>query len=395
MKPFYIILFLFIFGSLQAQKKFTIDGRIEGMPVYMANNSSDLTSIGISSDQLLTYTELNNRINMHWYPISQLTFEAGIRNNFVFGNMLYVTNKAMDNAYNKLLTLDDGYINLTKSWAEGPNGVFYTNIDRLFASFELGKINAKIGRQRINWGLNMVWQPNDIFNTFNYLNFNYPERPGSDAIRVQYYTGYTSSAEMAYKIDHLKRSSYAAKFAFNQWNFDWQILGGVMNQEYYVAGLGWSGDIKGAGFTGEASYFQPMISDSTFKETLLATVSFNYTFPKGLFLNSSVLYNSQGTTGKAGRPFFIMMDNISALDYTLSKAQVFLETSYPITPLITLDLSGIINPFDGSFYIGPSANISLTDNVSLFLIAQTFFGETGSEYGDYGQMYFARLSWNF
>ncbi len=392
-----LITFFLIITSLSliAQKKFEVDGHIEGMPVYMANNQSDLSAIGIPSDQIMTYTELNNRINLRWYPINELCFEAGIRNNFTFGNMLYQTNKVLDGAYNNLLVYDDGYVNLTKAWSESNNGVFYTNIDRLFATIELGKFNAKIGRQRINWGVNMVWQPNDIFNTFNYLNFNYPERPGSDAVRVQYYTGYTSTLDMAYKIDHRKRSSYAARYVFNQWNYDWQLMGGVMNQEYYVAGLGWAGSLKGAGFTGEASYYSPMISDTSFKETLIATVSFNYTFQKGLFLHGSVLYNSNGTTGKAGRGFFSMMDNISALDYTISKAQVFAQVSYPLTPLIKIDMSGIINPFDGSFYLGPSVDLSLTEDVSLYLIAQTFFGESGSEYGDFGQMYFARISWAF
>lgn len=392
-----LILILFILTSLQswAQKKFEIDGRIEGMPVYMANNQSDLSQIGIGSDQMLTYTELNNRINFRWYPTQALSFELGMRNNATFGNMIYQTNYALNNAYNKLLTNDDGYVNLTKTWAEGPNGVFYTHLDRLFAALEMGKFNVRVGRQRINWGVNMVWQPNDLFNTFNYLNFNYPERPGSDAIRVQYYTGFTSSLDVAYKIDQQERSTYAGRFAFNQWNYDWQVMAGVMNQEYYVAGLGWSGDIKGAGFSGEASYYSPMINDTSFKETLLATISFNYNFANSLYLHASYLYNSQGTTGKAGRGFFVMMDNITALDYTLSMGQVFAQISYPLTPLIQLDMSGIMNPYDGSFYLGPSVNFSLTEDISLFLIAQTFFGDSGSEYGDYGQMYFARISWNF
>jgi len=395
MKKLIAVFLVIISLSSMAQKKFEIDGRLEGMPVYMANNKSDLSQIGIGSDQLLTYTELNNRINLRWYPLKELSFEAGIRNNATFGSLPYETNKALNNAYNQILSIDEGYVNLTKVWAEGSNGLVYTNIDRLFTSLELGKMNAKIGRQRINWGINMIWQPNDIFNTFNYLNFNYPERPGSDAIRVQYYSGYTSSLEVAYKIDRQERSTYAGRYAFNHWNYDWQLMGGVMNQEYYVAGLGWSGDIKGAGFSGEASYYSPMISDSSFQETLLATISLNYTFANSLYLHASYLFNSQGTTGKAGRGFFVMMDQISALDYTLSKGQAFAQVSYPLTPLIQLDISGILNPFDGSFYLGPSINFSLTEDISLFLIAQTYFGESGSEYGDYGQMYFARLQWSF
>ncbi len=292
-----IVFIILILSGLQllAQKKFEIDGRLQGMPVYMANNKSDLSLIGIESDQILTYTELNNRINLRWYPNNTLSFEAGIRNNYTFGNMMYQVNKAANNLYNELLTIETGYLDLTKAWYEDANGVFYTNVDRLFTNVELGQFNVRVGRQRINWGIGMVWQPNDIFNSFNYLNFNYPERPGSDAIRVQYYTGYTSGFDVAYKIDNQERSTYALKYGFNQWNYDWQVMGGVMNQEYYAAGLGWSGDIKGAGFNGEATYYKPMTSDTSLKETLLATISFNYTFANSLYLNFSALYNSQGT----------------------------------------------------------------------------------------------------
>lgn len=395
MKQIIFIIMLFSIFQSFAQKKFEIDGRLQGMPVYMANNKSDLSLIGIESDQILTYTELNNRINLRWYPINKLQFEAGIRNNFTFGNMIYQVNKAANNMYNELLKIDAGYVNLTKAWSEGPNGVFYTNVDRLFANVEMGKWNVRVGRQRINWGIGMVWQPNDIFNSFNYLNFNYPERPGSDAIRAQYYTGYTSSLDIAYKIDNQERSTYAMKYGFNYWNYDWQVMGGVMNQEYYVAGLGWSGDIKGAGFSGEASYFSPMTSDTTLKETLLVSISVNYTFANSLYFTLSGLYNSKGTTDKAGRGFFSLVDNISALDYTLSKAQLFGQVSYPLTPLINVDISSIVNPFDGSFYLGPAVNFSLTENVSFYVIAQTFFGSGGTEYGDFGQMYFGQISWNF
>ncbi len=392
-----IIFLILIFNGFQAfaQKKLEIDGRIQGMPTYITLNKNNLSIMGINNNQILTYTELNNRINLRWYPINKLNLEAGIRNNYSFGNMIYQINCISNNLYNKYLISETGWVNLTKTWHEDINGVLYTNVDRLFANLELGKLNVKTGRQRINWGIGMVWQPNDIFNSFNYLNFNYPERPGSDAIRIQYYTGYTSGFDLAYKIDNQDRSSYAMKYAFNQWDYDWQAIAGVMNQDYYMAGLGWSGDIKGAGFSGEISYFKPITNDANFKETILVSISANYTFQNSLFINFSALYNSKGTTKKAGRGFFSMIDNITVLDYTLSKAEFFGQIAYPLTPLINIDLSSIVNPFDGSFYLGPSVRFSLTDNVSFNLIAQTFFGEKGTEYGDFGKMFFGQLTWNF
>ncbi len=389
-----IILLILIINSFQvlAQKKLEVDGRIQAMPTYIANS---LSIMGIKCNQILTYTELNNRINLRWYPFDKLNFEVGIRNNYTFGNMIYQINILSDNLYNQYLISEKAWINLTKAWHEDANGVLYTNLDRLFANLEFGKLNIKVGRQRINWGVGMVWQPNDIFNSFNYLNFNYPERPGSDAVRVQYYTSYTSSLDFAYKIDNQERSSFALKYAFNKWDYDWQLIAGVMNQDYYMAGMAWSGDIKGAGFSGEASYFKPVTNGANFKETILASISANYTFSNSIYLNFSVLYNSQGTTEKAGRGFFSLINNLTVLDYTRSKAELFAQISYPVTPLINADLSSIINPFDGSFYLGPSVNFSLTDNISFDLIAQTFFGEKGTEYGDFGQMYFGQLTWNF
>ncbi len=390
-KIIFLVLALSCFQVL-AQNKLEVDGRIQGMPVYISNNSSIMR---IPYKQILTYTELNNRINLRWYPIDKLNFEAGIRNNYTFGSMIYQVNILSGNLYNKYITSEAGWLNLTKAWHEDANGVLYTNVDRLFANLELGKLNIKVGRQRINWGIGMVWQPNDIFNSFNYLNFNYPERPGSDAVRVQYYTSYTSSLDLAYKIDNQDKSSYAMKYSFNLWNYDLQIMGGVMNEDYYMAGLGWSGDIKGAGFSGEASYFKPITSGAGFKETVLVSISANYTFKNSLYINFSALYNSQGTTEKAGRGFFSLINNLTVLDYTKSKAELFGQISYSVTPLIRVDLSSILNPFDGSFYLGPSVNFSLTDNISFDLIAQTFFGKSGTEYGDFGQMYFGQLTWNF
>ena len=38
--------------------------------------------------------------------------------------------------------------------------------------------------------MNLVWNPNDLFNAFSFVDFDYEERPGSDALRIQKYTGY-------------------------------------------------------------------------------------------------------------------------------------------------------------------------------------------------------------
>ncbi|MDA3905700.1 MAG: hypothetical protein PF484_06460 [Bacteroidales bacterium] len=392
-----ILLLLLLFATLStfAQSKFTIDGRVEGMPVFWKLQGEDLSAIGMDAEKLYSYSSLNNRLNLNWYASDKIHFQMGVRTSYVFGDLVYEINSKLDGLYNNMNTEDPGWMNLTHAWHEDNNGVLFSNIDRLFFQYNGEKVSLTIGRQRINWGINMVWQPNDIFNSFNYLDFNYPERPGSDAVRFQYFTGMTSSLELAYKIDGKDQSTFAAKYAFNQWNYDFQFMGGMMNDEYWVGGFGFSGNIGGAGFNGEASYYFPKSDIPNLNEALIASLGANYMFKNSLFINVGGLLNSAGSTEKVSRSMFTMMENISALDYTQSMAALFASASYPITPLINLDFSGMMNPFDGSFYIGPSLNFSLSDNVSLYFIAQTFWGEEGSEYGDIGQMYFSRLQWNF
>ncbi len=377
------------------QSKFTVDGRVEGMPVYWKLKGDNLATLGLDLNKLYSYSSINNRLNLNWYPNSKIHFQMGLRTSYIFGDIVYELNSNLNGIYNAMYTDDPGWINLTHAWSQNENGVLVSNIDRLFLQYNGKKLTLTIGRQRINWGVNMVWQPNDIFNSFNYLDFNYPERPGSDAVRFQYFTGMTSSVELAYKIDAQNQSTYAAKYAFNRWNYDFQLMGGLMNDEYWVAGLGFSGSIGGAGFNGEAAYYIPKSNSVDEKETLIATLGTNYMFKNNLFINIGALLNSAGSTKKVARSMFTMMENISALDYTKSLANLFASASYPITPLINLDVSTMVNPFDNSFYFGPSLNISLNNNVSLYFIAQTFWGENGSEYGDIGQMYFSRLQWNF
>lgn len=392
-----LLLFCLISSSIfaNAQSKFTIDGRIEGMPVFWKMQGEDVSAIGLDAAKLYSYSNLNSRININWYATKNIQFHLGLRTNYVFGDLVYEINSKLDGLYNSLYTEDPGWINLNHAWHQDNNGVLFSNIDRLFFRYNHEKLSLTIGRQRINWGINMVWQPNDIFNSFNYLDFNYPERPGSDAIRFQYFTGMTSSLELAYKIDHKNQSTYAAKYAFNKWNYDFQFMGGVMNDAYWVGGIGLAGNIGGAGLNIEASYYNPKDNSLNIDDAIIASLGFNYMFKNSLFLNVGGLYNSAGSKEKVSRSMFNMMENISALDYTKSMAALFASSSYPISPLINFDMSGMINPFDGSFYIGPSLNFSVSENVSLYFIAQTFWGEKGSEYGDMGQMYFTRIQWNF
>lgn len=395
--------------NTSAQNKLQMSGFME----YLNNTwvpSNTYQTYGFNDWQ--NQSTIYNRINVWWAPVNNLEFHVGMRNNFTFGPLVAQYNKFFD--YGKLVTYDDGYLDLTWIISSDNSNVLYTNLDRLNMKLTLDKFELTVGRQRINWGTNLVWNPNDIFNAFNYFDFNYIERPGSDAILLEYYTGDFSSIQLAGKLNYRQELvdslifekklslTAAALYKFNRWSYDFQFFGGMMQTDF-TAGLGWSGNIGGAGFTGEASWFRDIDNFADTTGVVIASISANYIFKNQLMANFSVIYNSNGSTGDAyantvgaiGSLSTLFSSNLNVKNLTPSRFDIFGQLSYPATPLINVSFSAMLNPYDKSAYIGPSVNISLTDNISLMLVGQLFYGNTLTEFGDYGQMYFLDLKWNF
>ncbi len=377
------LIFLFIllaFGKINAQSDYNFTGYLENLQtVWIPKNSK----------QWIMMNSVTNRFDFAWYPNTDFTMNVSMRNIFDYGQYFQVVP-----GYASFITYDNGFMNLTKKIASNISYVFYTNIDRLNLLYSRGNFELQLGRQRINLGLNTVWTPNDIFNSSSYLNFDYVEKPGSDAIRLQYYTGVASSVEFAYKLNRNKQVTAAGIIKLNKWDYDFQLLGGMMKNDYVLGG-GWSGQIGGAGFSGEMTYFRNKKKFVDTNGVFVAAISGNYTFSNSLFVQAEFLYNSAGKVGKAGGLNNLFSRTYSAKNLSPARYSVFGEVSYPITPLFRADISAIFNPGDHSFYIGPYVNISLTEDIYLLITGQFFVGDNNSEWGNYGQFYYLRLKWNF
>jgi len=382
----YLILILTVMTfSLHAQEK-ERNWRLNGHFQTLQN-----VWIPPATSQWRTMTSINNRLDFRWAPGNSFSFHTGIRNNMNLGQMVQLYYPF----YAKMSTIEEGFFDLTKLWASDSSYYIYSNIDRVNVKWKAGKFEATVGRQRSNWGINLVWTPNDIFNSFNYFDFDYIERPGCDAVLLEYFTGTTSSLQLGFKIDSDDKITSALMFRFNRCNYDFQAFGGMMTEDV-VIGAGWSGDIKGAGFTGELSYFHPYEHFSDSSGVFVGSVSLNYTFKNSLFINGSYLFNSKGTNGPAGYgTVFSLYADISAKNFTLAKHSIYAGVGYPLTPLIRADMACIFNPNDKSGFAGPSVDFSLTNNLSFLVTGQVFWGEDLTEFGDYGSMYYMRLKWCF
>lgn len=338
-------------------------------------------------DQLQWTTLLHNRLNFKYTPSDEFKIRLEIRNRLFYGES--VKNTA---GFSEIIARDGGIVDMSWNIIDDGNMIFNTTIDRALVNYTKGNWDVTLGRQRVNWGMNLAWNPNDIFNTYNILDFDYEERPGSDAIRVQYYLGDFSKIEVASK----KGSSeddyiIAALYKFNKWSYDIQLITGVYQKDW-VMGAGWAGNLKNAGFKGEVSYFIPYENYFNSENVLSASVSVDYGFKKGLYLNSSVLYNS-GADDSSGNFESLLYTNLNAKNLMPYKYSAFLQLAKEFTPIFRGAFSTIYSITNDSLIVMPSLDYSLATNWELNFTGQSFFQL--DDYETLGNSLFVRLRWSY
>jgi hypothetical protein len=372
-------------GLLMAQEEENPEASFNGYLKFLQTiNYQDVR------DQWLIDNLIHNRLNFKYMPGEHFRFTAELRNRFFYGDFVRTFP-----GYDSLIGSDNGVVDLSFNIVQGNSFLLNSTIDRLYFDYTAGKWQVRFGRHRINWGQNLVWNPNDVFNAYSYFDFDYEERPGTDALRVQYFTGTTSSAEFIYQLgESLDDMSFMGLYRFNRWGYDLQFLGGTVKTDV-VLGTGWSGQIGGGGFRGEITYFHPKEQLDEAEGQLVASISGDYTLPSSLYLHAGFIYNSAGATGKPGTINPGILLETSAKYLTLSRMNLFGQVSYRFTPLLYGSIASIVNPFDGSFFAAPSLTYSIGDNTELLMIAQIFEGEPGSEFGGVGKLLYFRAKWSF
>ncbi len=360
-----IAFFISVFNtSIYAQKtrKWSLDGYIS----YMNSNMYDTISNAWIIDN-----QLHNRLNFDYFPIDNLSFTAQLRTRFIYGNSVL-----MIPGYADMIKSDNGFLHMNWNVVSEKNFLLNTTFDRLYVKYSFKNLDFQLGRQRINWGRTLIWNPNDIFNTYSYFDFDYVEKPGSDAVRIQYYTGPASSVELAASLNYDKRATIAGKWLINKWNYDFQFILGEMEQYDYVAGFGWAGAIKNLGFRGEATYFKPINqNDTTREESFSGTVSLDYTFGNSLNIMAQVLYTEITKDNPITNFATFYTSNLNAKYLSFTPWNIFGSVQYPVTPLFNVTIAAMYYPKINGYFLNPSFDYSLSDNLEFSFIYQFFKGK--------------------
>lgn len=354
-----LLCFCSVFSRAQTLKDIKLNN---GFVSYM--NTVEI--IDTMSNNWINDNLLHNRFNFNWSDEKKgFKVVAELRNRLLYGDRV-----KLDPFYTKQISEDNGMVDLSYNLIKGNSFILNTAFDRLNFSYEKDNYLFTVGRQRINWSFSFVWSPNDLFNNASFYDFDYVEKPGSDALRFQYFASPVSSLDAVMKFDKNMNITAAAMYRLNKFGYDFQALGGVLASKDLAVGLGWSGDLNGGSFTGELSYFYPMKKSD--KSTFLGSLGYSYTFSNELFLYGEFMYMTikDEDKNKGFNEFWAApqsIKNLSITEYNL----VFMG-EYPITSLLKSSISMIYYPKLQGVYLSPSIDYSLTQNMDMSFIGQFF-----------------------
>lgn len=369
-----------LFSQNEDTKDWELSGYIKNLQGFFFFNTP-------FQDGFLQDNLIHNRLNFTWYANENLMLRADLRSRIFFGDFV----EQQPNYAQTVDNINNDYFDLSLVLLDSRSFVAHTMLDRLYLEYIKGDWEIRLGRQRVNWGVTTVWNPNDVFNAFAFTDFDYEERPGSDALRIKRYTGFASSIELAARLaDRIDEAVIAGMWKFNKWNYDFQLLGGWVQQQWAIGG-GWAGNIKEAGFKGEWTVFLPT-SDQQ-KTSFAASLGLDYIFENEFYLNLGYLYNSNGSTQSSITNLFDF--ELSAQNLYPYRHALFLQGNYPITPLLNTGLAVIYSPLSiHPLFLNPNFTVSIATNWDLDLIGQIVFNEE-EQYKSPLQAAFLRLKYSF
>ncbi|MDY0097955.1 MAG: hypothetical protein RBR81_02025 [Bacteroidales bacterium] len=376
-----VLIFILIQARAFAQEK---PGAISFRGYLTTMQSSMFDSI---SGPFLNENLLHNRLNFKGYVNDNITLAAEFRNRLFTGDLV-----RLGSYYPEIIGADDGIIDMSWNVLEKQSFLFNTTVDRLWLDLRFEKFQATIGRQRINWGQALVWNPNDIFNAYSFFDFDYMERPGSDAVRLQYFPASSSSVEIAVKADSENDVTAAGLYRFNRWGYDIQFLAGFVNGRDIVIGAGWSGEIGNNSFRGEASWFDGYEDFPGDESVVLLTAGLDRIFQDNSMAQVQLMYCNNPLDLIDFNSFY--SGNLSSRDLAFSRFTAFGQYTWAVNPLLNLTASAMWFPDLEGYFAGPSLDYSLFENLDFSLIWQHFNAIIGGEKSRMN-LGFLRLKYSF
>jgi len=264
------------------------------------------------------------------------------------------------------------------------------DLDRAYVDLYFKKFDVTVGKQRVAMGVSYLWAPLDIFNRVNIYEPK-EEKPGANALKIYIPLGPSSSLTGVFSPDDDFQTSKSGFRAQTQvFGVDAAVTfirsGEIETSIYGV-------DLRGENFLGwwiEAGYFvSPVQKD---KKIVLG---FDYTFPlnRGIYWLNEFYYDSGGAKDPSDYDFASLL---AGRRFTLGRTYFFSMLRYSFSDFLGASVSYIGNWGDGSFYISPTLQYEISQNVS---ISSGLYLPMGNKEGEFNSsnrnIFFIWLKVNF
>ena len=261
-------------------------------------------------------------------------------------------------------------VDLEKNWSEGGRFQDQLFVDRFNLRIEKYGAEWTFGRQAVGFGRIALFSPLDVIAPFPPDALDTDVRPGVDALRGVHYFGLGGQiGAIAVFGDGKENNSYLATFSLNTGGIDLLAIAGSL-REREMAGFGLAGSLGGLGLKGELTYYDGKDvgrAGGDLHDTFaIGAVETWYRFDNGLILLTEYLYNGAGV----GDPeeygeFLISAPLREGLSFLAGRHYLLAGPSYEVHPLLTVSGMLIWNLEDGSFFLRPLGEYSVSDNLVL------------------------------
>ncbi|HCG5596440.1 hypothetical protein ACEV74_08325 [Vibrio parahaemolyticus] len=367
--------------GLQPQKSWNFDGYIKYMATYSMPDDQSNTL-----DHLL-----HNRLNFEYRFSPNWRVNVGLRNRALWGDALDIPQ------YPELVALDNGYFDLSKNWRED-DVILNSQFDRLYVSWKSDDWSASVGRFRINWSMNTIWNPNDVYNAYSIYDFDYEERAGTDAIMVSKKLGFADGLDLVFSPSQESgQNSASLRYFSNVSGWDYQIIAGRARTDY-ILGAGFATDVYDAGLRGELTWFDPIDAEYQGEPThnnTVASLEADYSFGgvRNWMTRGAWLFISKPQDANSALAYLNLPLNAKTLSFT--KNTFYADVSFDLTALNRFTLSASYYD-DGSYFAGLSSNYSLATDWQLLTVLQRFSGSGDSLFGETpATLLFANIRYSF
>ncbi len=237
-----------------------------------------------------------------------------------------------------------------------------TSIYRAHLSYQGSRHSWTIGKQRIPLGVGKFWNPIDVFNPIDIQAMEPGERKGTDSIHYEYSLSRLSS------LDATLADGKAALCIKGYLDVADLALITEWDQERDLKIIGWEleGDIgtTGVEMRSEGGFFYRGEEGLYSSEFVLGA---EYGFVNSLVLNAEYHYNDEIHLSEVGLAATIQPDLLWICSVT-----------------------SVVDMGDGSGFVAPTVEYSLSDEMTLSGGAFLYYGGAGARYGYLPDRYFLR-----